>query len=99
MVRSRRSGNFGEIVVTERVLAREGEISRDIVLRVLHPMCGIVGSAFPCLMVMLWITWRWILGRIELRTICARKGAKVVVKRVVLLNDDYYMINSVSEFA
>ena len=73
VVGRRRSGNFGEVVVTQRVLPRERVISRDILLQYGVSVPRLVGPLFPCFVAMVRIAGGRVLGRCKLGR-CLRQG-------------------------
>src|SRR5665811_1930729 len=93
MVGFRLAGYFCEVVVTQRELFREREITGDVLFAVLQ-FHGVRSPLKPCLVIVGWIAacGRVLRGR-KYRSVYAGVRAKVIVKAMVFFDDDDDMLN------
>ena len=95
----RRSGDFGKVIVAQRILPREREISRNVIFGVLYSVPLLVGALFPRLVPVVWVVSRRILRRLKLDAVRTRESPEIVIEGVIFLHNNYHVIDSLREFS
>src|ERR1700686_206948 len=87
------AGHFREVVVTQRKFSRERKICGNVLFAVLQ-FRRVRRALQPCHVIVWWVaTSGRVLCRRKFCAVCAGERAKVIVEAVVLLNDDYNMLD------
>src|SRR3989442_2456666 len=92
MVWRRRSRNSGEIIVAQRNLSSMCKIRWNISLNELVADRGRLASQ-PCAVSMIRVSWRRVRRPRHRHPVCAGKSAEIIVEGMILLENDYKLIN------
>jgi len=92
------AGHFREIVVAKRELSCKRKIGGNVLFAVLL-LHRVRPALQPRRVIMPWVAAnRRVLRCRNLCAICAGKGAKIIVKAVVFLNDNHHVVDWIVRF-